>query len=214
MSVPGTVAAITRHDAPFVRDAVPADHPAIHDVVTAAYRQYADLIAPDVFAPYLADLLDLGRHACHGRLLVAEAAAQVRGFVAFYPDAAVQGFGLPAGWASGRALAVHPAARGYGVARALLATAERLARDSGAPVFAFHTASFMTGAIALYERLGYRRASEFDFDMAARFGQSGAAPITSIAYLRHLNPPSPRSARLIGGSSSSHINLASHSWRI
>jgi hypothetical protein len=72
----------------------------------------------------------------------------------------------------------------------------------------------MTGAIALYERLGYRRAPEFDFDMAARFGQSGAAPITSIAYLRHLNPPSPRSARLIGGSSSSHTNLASHSWRI
>ena len=104
-------------DAPFVRDAVPADHPAIRDVVAAAYRQYADLIAPDVFARYLADLLDLDRHARHGRLLVAEAAARVCGFAAFYPDASVQGFGLPAGWASGRALAVHPAARGYGVAR-------------------------------------------------------------------------------------------------
>ena len=214
MSLPGTAAAATRTDAPFVRDAVPADHPAIRDVVAAAYRQYADLIAPDVFARYLADLLDLGRHARYGRLLVAEAAAGVRGFTAFYPDASVQGFGLPAGWASGRALAVHPAARGYGVARALLATAERLARESGAPVFAFHTASFMTGAIALYERLGYHRAPEFDFDMAARFGQSGAAPITSIAYLRHLNPPSPRSARLSCGSSSSHANLVSHSWRI
>jgi ribosomal protein S18 acetylase RimI-like enzyme len=214
MSVPGTAAATERIDAPFVRDAAPADHPAIRDVVTAAYRQYADLIAPDVFDHYLADLLDLGRHARHGRLLVAEAAARVRGFVAFYPDASVQGFGLPAGWASGRALAVHPAARGYGVARALLATAERLARESGAPVFAFHTASFMTGAIALYERLGYHRAPEFDFDMAARFGQSGAAPVTSIAYLRLLNPPSPQSARLSCGSSSSHANLTSHPWSI
>ena len=214
MSVPGTVAAATRIDAPFVRDAVPADHPAIRDLVAAAYRQYADLIAPDVFARYRADLLDLGRHARHGRLLVAEAAARVRGFVAFYPDASVQGFGLPAGWASGRALAVHPAARGYGVARALLAAAERLARESGAPVFAFHTASFMTGAIALYERLDYHRAPEFDFDMAARFGQSGAAPVTSIAYLRLLNPPSPQSARLSCGSSSSHANLTSHPWSI
>ena len=214
MSVPGTVAAATRIDAPFVRDAVPADHPAIRDVVAAAYRQYADLIAPDVFARYLADLLDLGRHARYGRLLVAEAAAGVRGFTAFYPDASVQGFGLPPGWASGRALAVHPAARGYGVARALLAAAERLARESGAPVFAFHTASFMTGAIALYERLGYHRAPEFDFDMAARFGQAGAAPVTSIAYLRHLNPPSPRSARPLCGSSSFRVNLTSHSWRI
>ena len=146
-------------------------------------------------SPYLADLLDLERHASHGRLLVVEADEQVRGLTeAFYPDASVQGFGWPPGWASGRALAVRPAARGLGVARALLASCERLARESGAPVFAFHTASFMTGAIALYERLDYHRAPEFDFDMAARFGRSGAAPITSIAYLRHLNPPSPRSA--------------------
>ena len=44
----------------------------------------------------------------------------------------------------------------------------------------------MTTAIALYERLGYHRAPEFDFDMAARFGGLGAAPIMSIAYLRRL----------------------------
>jgi hypothetical protein len=44
----------------------------------------------------------------------------------------------------------------------------------------------MTGAIALYERLGYRRAPEFDFDWAARFGGSSAVPVAAIAYLRHL----------------------------
>jgi GNAT superfamily N-acetyltransferase len=154
--------------------------------VIAAYRQYADLVAQDIFSPYLADLLDLERHASHGRLLMVEADGQIRGSGAFYPEASIQGLGWPSGWASGRALAVHPAARGHGVARALLATIERLAQDSGAPVFAFHTASFMTGAIALYERLGYRRAPEFDFDMAARYGGFGTVPIMSIAYLRHL----------------------------
>jgi ribosomal protein S18 acetylase RimI-like enzyme len=46
----------------------------------------------------------------------------------------------------------------------------------------------MTGAIALYERLGYRRAPEFDFDMAARYSRFGAAPITATAYLRYLAP--------------------------
>ena len=46
----------------------------------------------------------------------------------------------------------------------------------------------MTGAIALYERLGYDRAPEFDFDWAARHGGSGAAPITAITFLRHLTP--------------------------
>ena len=182
----GTAVSTRQNTMPLVRHAVPADYPAIRNVVMAAYRQYADLIALDVFSPYLADLLDLETHARHGRLLVAEVDGQVCASAAFYPDASLQGFGWPPRWASGRALAVHPDARGHGVARALLATCERLAREAGAPVFAFHTASFMTSAIALYERLGYRRAPEFDFDMAARFSRFGAAPIISIAYFRQL----------------------------
>jgi GNAT superfamily N-acetyltransferase len=186
MSVPDTAVAARPTTAPRVRDAVPADYPAIREVVIAAYRQYADLISLDIFSPYLADVLDLEGHARHGRLLVAEADGRVRGFAAFYPDATVQGLGWPAGWASGRSLAVHPDARGLGVARALLATCERLAREAGAPVFAFHTGSFMTSAIALYERIGYRRAPEFDFDMAARYSRFGSAPVMSIAYLRHV----------------------------
>jgi GNAT superfamily N-acetyltransferase len=81
-------------------------------------------------------------------LLVVEADDRVCGSVAFYPDASAQGLGWPPGWAGGRTLAVHPAARGHGVARVLVATCERLAQDSGAPVFAFCAASFMTSAIA------------------------------------------------------------------
>jgi GNAT superfamily N-acetyltransferase len=120
-------------------------------------------------------------------LLVAETGGRVAGSAAFYPDASVQGVGFPAGWAGGRGLAVHPSARGSGVGRTLLAACERLARQAGAPVFAFHTATFMTGAISLYERLGYLRAPELDFDMAAHYGRrSGSAPIMSIAYVRHL----------------------------
>ncbi|HMH93659.1 MAG TPA: GNAT family N-acetyltransferase, partial [Streptosporangiaceae bacterium] len=191
MSVSDTavaVAAVRRHATPLVRDAVPADYPAIRHVIIAAYRQYAGLIAPDIFSPYLADLRDLDTHARHGHLIVVEADGRIRGFGAFYPDASVQGLGWPPGWASGRALAVHPDARGHGIARALLAATVRLARQAGAPVFAFHTASFMTDAIALYERLGFRRVPEFDFDMAARYGGTGAAPITALAYLHQLAP--------------------------
>src|SRR6516164_7413866 len=171
MSAADTTTATGQNAVLVVRDAVPADYPAIRDIVLVAYRQYADLIAPDIFSRYLADLLDLETHARHGRLFVVEADQWVCAFAAWYPDATVQGVGLPSGWASGRALAVHPAARGLGAARALLATLERLAQEAGAPVFAFHTASFMTGAIALYERLGYRRAPQFDFDLAARFSR-------------------------------------------
>ena len=189
MSESETAAATQRKGSLLVRSAEPADREAIRGVVLGAHARHASQLAPEVFSRYLADQLDLGTHATYGRLLVAEAGDGVLGFAAFYPDASVQGFGLPAGWAGGRALAVHPGARGHGVARALLCTVECLAREAGAPVFAFHTASFMTGAISLYERLGYRRAPEHDFDMAARFGGSGATPVTSVAYLRYLLQP-------------------------
>ena len=182
MSVSDTALAARHTVAPFVRAAVPADHPAIREVVIAAYRQYADLIPPDIFTAYLADLLDLDTHARHGRLFVVEAGERVCAFAAFYPDGLTQGF--PPGWVSGRALAVHPDARGNGAARALLATGEHLALQAGAPVFAFHTHSYMTGARGLYERVGYRRAPDFDFDLAARFGGPGATPIMALAYLR------------------------------
>ena len=163
---------------------MPADYPAIREVVIAAYRQYADLIPPDIFSSYLADVLDLDTHARHGRLIVIEADERVCAFGAFYPDGSTQGF--PPEWASGRALAVQPDARGNGAARALLAAGESLALQAGAPVLAFHTHSYMTGAIALYERLGYRRAPEFDVDMAAHFGGTGAAPIMAHAYFRYV----------------------------
>jgi GNAT superfamily N-acetyltransferase len=169
-----------------VRNAGPADQATIRDVVAAAYGQYAHELGPEVFARYLADLLDLDRHARDGQLLVAEVDGQVRGSAAFYPDSSVQGLGWPCGWAGGRALAVHPSARGQGVAGALLVASERLARSHGAPVFAFHTGSFMAGAIALYERYGYQRAPELDLDLSVHYGGIGAAPAVALAYLKHL----------------------------
>ena len=184
MSLTDTAVPGRRDTMPLVRAAVPADYPAIREVVIAAYRQYADLIPPDIFSSYLADLLDLDAHARHGRLIVIEADGRVCAFGAFYPDGSTQGF--PPEWASGRALAVQPDARGNGAARALLAVGEHLALQAGAPVLAFHTHSYMTGAIAVYERLGYRRAPEFDVDLAARYGGPGAAPIMAHAYFRYV----------------------------
>lgn len=171
-----------------IRPAARADRAAIRDVLLAAYGQYAGVMAADLFPRYLADLLDLDQHARHGQVLVAELAGQVRGSAAFYPDSSVQGFGWPRGWAGGRGLAVHPTARRRGIAEALLARCEDLARNHRAPVFGFHTASFMGSAIALYERLGYRRSPRFDVDLSARFGGFGAAPIHAFAYVRELNP--------------------------
>jgi ribosomal protein S18 acetylase RimI-like enzyme len=72
------------------------------------------------------------------------------------------------------------------VADALMAALENRARESGALVFAFHTSGFMTAALALYARLGYRRAPEFDRDMNAHYGLDACRPWPALAYLKYL----------------------------
>ena len=135
---------------------------------------------------FLADLLDLDRHTSVGQLVVAEVDGVVRGSATFYPDSSIQGFGWPPGWSGGRGLAVHPSARGRGVAAAILAELECRARRICAPEFAFHTAQFMTTAVALYERLGYRRAPQFDLDLNHHFDIHDSVPVRALAYRRAL----------------------------
>ena len=176
MSETETTAAARRNSSLVIRGAEPADYEAIRGVGLGAYAQHAGQLAPDVFSHYLSGQLDLGTHASYGRLLVAGTQQGVLGFAAFYPDASVQGSGFPSGWASVHVLAVYPGAGGPDVARALLGACERLAVEAGVPVLAIRTASFMTNAVAGYERLGYRRAPEFD----------GATPVRSVAHLRYV----------------------------
>ena len=170
-----------------VRRAVEADLPEVRTIVARAYRQYRRVLGGEVFSRYLDDLLDLDRHRTHGQLLAAELHGVVCGAVAYYPEASVQGIGWPDGWASGRGLAVDTPTRGLGVAEALTREVQRRARADGAPVFAFHTAAFMHGARALYDRLGFERAPEFDVDLREYLGLGHDRPVPTLAYLRRLN---------------------------
>jgi predicted N-acetyltransferase YhbS len=147
-----------------LRDAVRADHPAIREVITAAYREYETVLPPGGFEVYLLDLLDLDGRAEVGSLIVAERAGRVLGTVTYYDDASVEGLGWPSGWAGLRALGVDPAARGSGIGRLLMRECFDRARAVGAPVLCLHTAAFMTAAVVMYEEMGFRRAPKFDFD--------------------------------------------------
>jgi GNAT superfamily N-acetyltransferase len=171
------------------RTAGPGDHAAIREILRVAYRQYAADIPAETWDPYLADLLDLDRHARDGQLLVAVVEGEIVGYAAFYPDASTQGVGWPPGWAGGRGLAVHPGHRGQGVGPLLLAEVERRARAAGATAFAFHTSSFMTAAVALYDRRGYRRVPRFDMDVNALYGVTAERSWTALAYLHCLPAP-------------------------
>jgi predicted N-acetyltransferase YhbS len=194
MSVQNHVSTRERRDSlVVVRPARAQDRSAIRRIIRDAYREYADRMSRTAYRRYLSDLLDLDKHDRLGTLLVAEVDGRVCGCAAFYPDVSVQGFGWPSGWAGGRALAVARAARHHGVARTLVAECERLARTVGAPVFAFHTASFMTRALALYDELGYRRLPDYDLDAEmfgvpedGRIGQGIDGRTSIVAFARYL----------------------------
>ncbi len=62
-------------------------------------------------------------------------------------------------YAEVKRLFVSDAARGFGVARLLMAALEK--RAAGLPVIRLETGATLLGAVALYEKLGYHRIAAF-----------------------------------------------------
>jgi ribosomal protein S18 acetylase RimI-like enzyme len=65
-----------------------------------------------------------------------------------------------------RMLAVSPEARGKGIAAALVLECIRRAKISGFQSIGLHTADYMESAVKLYQRMGFQRQPEFDFEPA------------------------------------------------
>jgi hypothetical protein len=72
-----TYSSVQAQSRPFVRRAWTAEHREVRTLVRAAYDQYAGEIAPEVWATYQADLLDMDRHARDGDLLVAVVGGEI-----------------------------------------------------------------------------------------------------------------------------------------
>jgi GNAT superfamily N-acetyltransferase len=132
--------------------------------------------------------------AVRSRWAAAEAYVAVRdgvllGTVTLVRDAARDAHPWPAGGAVLRFLAVEPGERGRGLGVRLTELCIALARAQGAGFLALHTAPGMLAARRIYERLGFVRAPEHDFDPTAHYGgqASRAEPPWGLAYLLALD---------------------------
>lgn len=67
-----------------------------------------------------------------------------------------------------------------------MAECAQLAAAAGAAALSLHTASFMRDAIRLYERLGYRRATEWDVSAAAHYDIEDDGGLIAYAYYLQL----------------------------
>jgi len=148
-----------------LRDACPADRAAIADLTMRAYAQYARVMTPSAWAA-LEDALRRSLADDTGvTRIVAELDGRIVGSVALYDPGHAQYTGLDsaAAWPEVRLVAVDPAVRGRGVARALVLECVRRARAAGAAMLGLHTSQSMHTARRLYERLGFVRDPDHDF---------------------------------------------------
>jgi GNAT superfamily N-acetyltransferase len=100
--------------------------------------------------------------------IVALVDGEIVGSVALFPAKidAYEGLVEELDYPEIRMLAVTPQARGKGVAAALISECIRRAKAQGHHSIGLHTADFMKSAMKLYERLGFERIQQFDFEPA------------------------------------------------
>ncbi|MDQ0884255.1 GNAT family N-acetyltransferase [Peribacillus sp. V2I11] len=101
-------------------------------------------------------------------LLVAELDGEVVGSVALFPakSDAYKGLVDMLHYPEIRMLAVTRQARHKGVAEALIQECIRRTKVNGSQYIGLHTADFMKTAMRLYERMGFVRLPQFDFQPA------------------------------------------------
>ncbi len=99
-------------------------------------------------------------------LLVAESDGEIVGSVVLCPENtdAYKGLTDRSEYPEIRMLAVDPAARKKGVALALINACIDRSKEAGKKAIGLHTGDFMDRAMALYERRGFVRIPEFDFE--------------------------------------------------
>ncbi|MBN8202793.1 GNAT family N-acetyltransferase (plasmid) [Cytobacillus firmus] len=101
-------------------------------------------------------------------LLVAELNEEVVGSVVLYPakSDAYEGLIDSLNYPELRMLAVAPHVRNKGIGEALVNECIRRAKAKGFQFIGLHTADFMNSAMRLYERMGFVRLPQFDFEPA------------------------------------------------
>ena len=148
-----------------VRQAGPEDRATVARLTLLAYREYATSMEPDAWAALEAAVhASLADDAGVTRLVAVQDGAIVGSAALYAPQFAAYGdLASPAAWPEVRLVAVAPEARGRGVARALVEECIRRARAAGATAVGLHTSRSMRAALRLYERMGFVRDPEHDF---------------------------------------------------
>jgi GNAT superfamily N-acetyltransferase len=151
-----------------IRDALVSELPYIREQRISSYEEHAKSI-PDDHWNALKQAISSEADLQPGvERIVAELDGKIVGSVALFPAKtdAYEGFVDELEYPEIRMLAVTPEARGKGVASALVSECIQRAKAQGLQSVGLHTGEFMESAMRLYERIGFERLPQFDFEPA------------------------------------------------
>ncbi len=147
-----------------IREADKEELDEVENLVKAAYREFQPFMPAAAWNRWMENISE-AMHGPGGMVLVAEQGGRIEGAVTFYPEAGQAHQGQwPAGAGLIRLLAVRPGSRGRGYGNLLTQAGLDRARKLQVRTIYLYTGTFMAVARHLYEKLGFKRAPEFDRD--------------------------------------------------
>lgn len=151
-----------------IRDAREKERPFIRTQRVKAYQAHAELINEEHWQALKQAISSEADNEEEVELIVAESEGQIIGSVVLFPPHtdAYEGYVDAMDYPEIRMLAVNPEAQGKGVASALIAECIKRSREKGYSFIGLHTGEFMEKAIKLYERKGFERLPQYDFEPA------------------------------------------------
>lgn len=159
-----------------IRPVEPSEYEAAGELVVAAYRG----LRGGAESSYDVRLRDIAARARSSEVLVAEEGGRIVGCVTFVDALGEMSESDDPDAASIRMLAVAGDARGRGVGEALVRECLDRARRAGRARMRLHTEPGMAAAQRIYERLGFRRDPEHDWEPAPG--------VRLLAYVSDLGP--------------------------
>lgn len=151
-----------------IRKALSNEVGMIREQRAKAYEEHAQYIPEGHWDALRKSILSDQDQQVGVELLVAELDGNVVGSVALFPAKMTSYKGLTEllEYPEIRMLAVSSESQGKGIAEALIKECIHRTKVSGSKYIGLHTGEFMITAIRLYERLGFERMPQFDFQPA------------------------------------------------
>jgi ribosomal protein S18 acetylase RimI-like enzyme len=151
-----------------IRDALKVELPSIRKQRVNAYSEHTQAISEEHWQALKQAISSEADRGTGVEVIVAELDGEIVGSVALFPPNtdAYEGYVDKLDYPEIRVLAVSPEARGNGVASALISECIQRSKAKGFHCIGLHTADFMKSAIRLYERIGFERLPQYDFEPA------------------------------------------------